>query len=125
MTYTASSRHIFVPLDNGGTPNTTVNGTRMIGDCWTALYDVKACRNEIATYFTNGTIDIGDSCCHAIKTVTRDCWPNLLNFVGITIEERNVLRGYCDAAGDSSLTPVTSPVFQEPVFVNKINVTTI
>ncbi|KAK1441303.1 hypothetical protein QVD17_07150 [Tagetes erecta] len=125
MAYTTSSRHIFGPVCDGGTTNNTVNGTRTIGDCWTAIYDVKTCGNEIASYFKNGTIDIGDSCCHAIKTVTRDCWPNLLSLVGITIEERNILRGYCDAAGESSLSPVTNPVFQEPVSVNSVNVTTV
>jgi len=114
MAYTASSRHISGQVGDSGTTNNTANGTRMIGDCWTALHDVETCSNEIASYFKNGTIDIGTtgySCCHVIKTVTRDCWPNLLNIVGVTSEECNILRGYCGAAGDSSSSPITNLVF--------------
>ncbi|KAI3761833.1 hypothetical protein L1987_52255 [Smallanthus sonchifolius] len=98
--YTASSRDIFVPIGDGGT-NSMVNGTRMIGDCWTALYDVRSCSNEIASYFKNGTTDIGVSCCHAIKTDTR--------------------------FDQSSSTPVIDPVFHVPTetTVDIINGTTI
>ncbi|MFS7948716.1 putative Prolamin-like domain-containing protein [Helianthus anomalus] len=128
LAYTGSSRDIFVPLVvNGGTNNTVVNGTQNNSDCWTALYEVKSCRSEITSYIKNGTMDIGGSCCQAIKTITHDCWVNLLNVVGIPVKESNVLRGYCDVI--SSSTPVTDPVpcqvLSEPTSVNISNGTTV
>ncbi|XP_076938165.1 egg cell-secreted protein 1.2-like [Bidens hawaiensis] len=106
LAYTGSSRNLFVPNGDSGTNNTT-NGT-MIGDCWTALYDVRSCSNEIAAYFNNGTMDIGATCC----------------------EESNVLRGYCDVK-HLSTTPVIDPVsFQvlpdhEPILVDVMNGTSV
>lgn len=82
--------------------------------CWDALWEVKSCKTEIEAYFVNGTIDIGRECCQAITTITHHCWPAVLSAVGITPEESDLLRGYCDAeSGDddaSSVAPLSSPL---------------
>ncbi|CAH9142854.1 unnamed protein product [Cuscuta epithymum] len=57
--------------------------------------------SEIEAYFINGTIDIGAECCEAITTITRHCWPAVLSGIGVSPEESDILRGYCDAAESS------------------------
>ncbi|CAH9071142.1 unnamed protein product [Cuscuta epithymum] len=66
--------------------------------CWDALWEIKSCMSEIEAYFINGTIDIGAECCEAITTITRHCWPAVLSGIGVSPEESDILRGYCDAA---------------------------
>lgn len=125
LAYTGSSRNLFLPFGDGGTNNTN-NGT-MIGDCWTALYDVRSCSNEIAAYFNNGTVDIGATCCEAIKFITHECWVNLLNFLGIPVKESNVLRGYCDVKHFSTTAVVDPESFpdHEPILVDVMNGTSV
>ncbi|VFQ96069.1 unnamed protein product [Cuscuta campestris] len=82
--------------------------------CWDALWEIKSCMNEIEAYFINGTIDIGPPCCQAITTITRHCWPAVLAGVGVTPEESDILRGYCDAESAAadvvvSFQPLPSP----------------
>ncbi|KAK9282792.1 hypothetical protein L1049_011013 [Liquidambar formosana] len=74
-------------------------------DCWNALLELKSCTNEIVVFFMNGQADIGPGCCRAITMITHNCWPTMLTSLGFTLEEGNVLRGYCDASSG----PVASP----------------
>lgn len=80
-------------------------------DCWTALYKIRSCSNEIAAYFGNGTIDIDPPCCEAIALVTHHCWPALLGSLGYSLDRTAVLRGYCDASAPG-FGPSPSPVAQ-------------
>ncbi|KAH9734333.1 Egg cell-secreted protein 1.4 [Citrus sinensis] len=41
-------------------------------------------------------------CCRAIDIITRNCWPAMLTSLGFTVEEGNILRGYCDASSPPS-----------------------
>lgn len=77
-------------------------------DCWSSLLELKSCSNEIVLFFMNGEAHIGPECCHAIYVITRNCWPAMLTSLGFTVEEANILRGYCDAAAAS--TPALAPL---------------
>ena len=77
-------------------------------ECGNALVELKSCSQEIVVYFLNGKADIGADCCKAIATITRHCWPAMLNSLGFTAEQGDILRGYCDAAA-TAVTTVAAP----------------
>ncbi|WCJ27325.1 Egg cell-secreted protein 1.1 [Euphorbia peplus] len=72
-------------------------------NCWDSLIELQACTGEIVTFFVNGETYLGPSCCKAIRTITEQCWPNLINTVGLSTEESDMLEGYCvnEANADS------------------------
>ncbi|KAJ3671419.1 hypothetical protein LUZ60_007498 [Juncus effusus] len=86
-----------------------------LSDCWTSLIELKSCTNEIILFFLNGESYLTMDCCHAIRTITHRCWPSMLSTVGFTVEEADILRGYCDAElappapTMGSLSPIQSP----------------
>ncbi|GAY65809.1 hypothetical protein CUMW_243910 [Citrus unshiu] len=41
-------------------------------------------------------------CCHTIDIITRNCWLAMLTSLGFTVEEGNIVRGYCDASSAPS-----------------------
>ncbi|KAK9195167.1 hypothetical protein WN943_003286 [Citrus x changshan-huyou] len=47
--------------------------------------------------------DISPECCRAIDIITRNCWPAMLTSLGFTVEEGNILKGYCDESSSPSL----------------------
>ncbi|WOL08008.1 hypothetical protein Cni_G16759 [Canna indica] len=73
-------------------------------DCWNALLDLRSCTGEIALFFLNGESYLGRDCCHAVRVITRHCWTSMLSTLGLTAQESDILRGYCD--GDA---PVPAP----------------
>lgn len=75
--------------------------------CWDALFELQSCSSEVVIFFLNGETHLGANCCAAIRTIERHCWPSMLGTIGITSEESDVLRGYCDAAAadDGGDTP--------------------
>ncbi|PIN26845.1 hypothetical protein CDL12_00389 [Handroanthus impetiginosus] len=83
-------------------------------DCWTALYEIISCTNEIVAYFSNGAIDITPPCCWAITVITHNCWPAMLSVLGYSPDQANILRGYCDAVASevAEFGPVPSHVGQ-------------
>ncbi|XP_038971783.1 egg cell-secreted protein 1.2-like [Phoenix dactylifera] len=66
-------------------------------DCWNALLELKSCTDEILLFFMNGESYLGVDCCRAIQVITRQCWTTMLQSLGFTPQESDVLRGYCDA----------------------------
>lgn len=79
-------------------------------ECWNALYELRACTNEIVLFFLNGESRLGLDCCRAIQVLTRNCWPTMFVSVGFTAQEGDILRGYCDAsAAPPDQTDATSP----------------
>ncbi|KAL9407760.1 hypothetical protein AB3S75_046327 [Citrus x aurantiifolia] len=66
-------------------------------ECWNALMDLKSYSNEIVIFFLNSQANIGHDCCRTIDIITRNCWPAMLTSLGFTVEEGNILKGYCDA----------------------------
>ncbi|GAY36799.1 hypothetical protein CUMW_024640 [Citrus unshiu] len=72
-------------------------------ECWNTLMVLKLCSNEIVIFFLNSQTDIGPDCCRAIDIITRNCWPAIFTSLGFTAEEKNKLRGYCDASAAHSL----------------------
>ncbi|KAJ4795562.1 Egg cell-secreted protein 1.1 [Rhynchospora pubera] len=89
-------------------------------DCWNALTELKSCTSEIVLFFLNGESYLTIDCCHAIRTITFQCWPSMLSTVGFTVEEADILRGYCDAevgsdAPVSGAPPAQSPAQAPPV----------
>nr|CAD1839865.1 unnamed protein product [Ananas comosus var. bracteatus] len=59
---------------------------------------------EVILFFLNGETYLGPSCCRAIRVIEHHCWAAdvLLASLGFTAQEGDILRGYCDAANDSS-----------------------
>lgn len=71
-------------------------------DCWTALYKIRSCSNEIVAYFVEGSVDITPPCCESIALITHHCWPAVLGVLGYSPAQTDVLRGYCDAVASSA-----------------------
>ncbi|KAL1536656.1 egg cell-secreted protein 1.2-like [Salvia divinorum] len=88
-------------------------------DCWTALYKIRSCSNEIVAYFASGAIDITPPCCEAIALITHQCWPAVLGVLGYGQDQADVLRGYCDAI--DSYTAVSGPA-QPPLGLSLVPV---
>ncbi|KDP21201.1 hypothetical protein JCGZ_21672 [Jatropha curcas] len=82
-------------------------------NCWDSLIQLQACSGEIVMFFLNGETYLGHSCCHAIRIISEQCWPNLVDTIGFTDEEGDILEGYCikEEAGNSDtlLTPPPPP----------------
>ncbi|KAF5207817.1 Egg cell-secreted protein 1.1 [Thalictrum thalictroides] len=87
-----------------------------LGECWSALLELKSCTNEIVLFFLNGESYLGIDCCRAIRIITRDCWPTMLTSLGFTSQEGDILRGYCDASPSSHVQPpVQAPDNAPPI----------
>ncbi|KAG5219224.1 egg cell-secreted protein [Salix suchowensis] len=54
--------------------------------------------------------DLSPSCCHAIRIIGHHCWPSMLGSLGFTVQEGDILLGYCDATAHSSSPPL-DPIF--------------
>ncbi|WCJ31686.1 Egg cell-secreted protein 1.1 [Euphorbia peplus] len=82
-----------------------------LGDCWSALVEIKSCSNEIILFFLNGETDIQANCCRSIAIITHNCWPAMLSSLGFTAEQGSILRGYCDYpyASSPSMAPAAAP----------------
>ncbi|MED6108429.1 hypothetical protein PIB30_023836 [Stylosanthes scabra] len=87
------------------------NNEEEVVNCWDSLLELKSCTNEIVLFFLNGESHLGQDCCHAIYVLTRNCWPALLTSLGFTVEETDILRGYCDAAANNSTDHDSAPAF--------------
>ncbi|KAL9160410.1 hypothetical protein ABFS82_08G197600 [Erythranthe guttata] len=79
--------------------------------CLDALLELKSCSGEVVLFFLNGETSLGPNCCSAIRTIEHQCWPSMMGTLGITAEEGDILRGYCDAAehGGSTTTTTATP----------------
>lgn len=88
-------------------------------ECWTALLELKSCSNEIVLFFLNGEAHIGPACCQAVVFIARNCWPAMLTSLGFTVQEGDILQGYCDAvAAAAPPLPISpSPVAQPQAIV--------
>ncbi|KAL5560200.1 hypothetical protein UlMin_036411 [Ulmus minor] len=85
--------------------------------CWDSLIDLQACSGEVILFFLNGETYLGPSCCHAIRTITHQCWPAMFTTLGFTTQEVDILQGYCDAetpAPPSPPPPPSSPPSAQP-----------
>ncbi|KAL9366929.1 hypothetical protein Peur_038128 [Populus x canadensis] len=69
-------------------------------DCWGSLVQLQACSGEIILFFLNGETQLGRSCCQALRTIGEHCWPNMIDTLGFTAEEGQILEGYCDKSAD-------------------------
>ncbi|GLU06990.1 hypothetical protein SLE2022_239720 [Rubroshorea leprosula] len=65
-------------------------------NCWDSLIHLQACTGEVISFFIQGETYLGHACCEAIRTIGRKCWPNILDTLGFTTEEGDMLEGYCD-----------------------------
>ncbi|KAH7568080.1 hypothetical protein ACOSP7_009525 [Xanthoceras sorbifolium] len=65
-------------------------------NCWDSLIQLQSCSGEIILFFLNGETYLGSSCCQAIETISQQCWPNMIDTLGFTTEEGDILEGYCD-----------------------------
>ncbi|EEF38038.1 egg cell-secreted protein 1.1 [Ricinus communis] len=77
--------------------------------CWDSLVQLQACTGEIILFFLNGETYLGHSCCEAIRIITKQCWPTMIDTLGFTTEEGDILEGYCDKADDDSTYPPSPP----------------
>ncbi|GLT75614.1 hypothetical protein SLA2020_473230 [Shorea laevis] len=65
-------------------------------NCWDSLIQLQSCTGEVILFFINGETYLGHACCEAIRTIGHKCWPNMLDTLGFTTEEGDILQGYCD-----------------------------
>ncbi|XP_057796005.1 egg cell-secreted protein 1.2-like [Salvia miltiorrhiza] len=80
--------------------------------CWDALSELQSCSAEVVMFFLNGETQLGANCCAAIGVIEHQCWPSMLGTLGITTEEGNVLRGYCDATNSATASAPASSLDQ-------------
>ncbi|KAJ0085559.1 hypothetical protein Patl1_08050 [Pistacia atlantica] len=64
-------------------------------NCWDSLIQLQACSSEIILFFVNGETYLGHGCCEAIRIIAKQCWPNMMDTLGFTAEEGDILEGYC------------------------------
>ncbi|GMI91691.1 EGG CELL 1.1 [Hibiscus trionum] len=74
--------------------------------CWDSLIQLQSCTGELIMFFLNGETEIGQSCCRAIRTVSRQCWPNMIDTLGFTTQETHIVEGYCNHEDDQSMPSV-------------------
>ncbi|KAK8643148.1 hypothetical protein V6N13_012456 [Hibiscus sabdariffa] len=72
--------------------------------CWDSLTQIQSCTGEVIMFFLNGETYLSDACCHAIHTISHQCWPDMLETLGYTTEEGDILEGYCDHETAKSLS---------------------
>ncbi|XP_057432602.1 egg cell-secreted protein 1.1-like [Lotus japonicus] len=99
------------PLSNPSALSLAVRLKLNSGNCWESLMQLQACSGEIIAFFLNGETYIGNGCCHAIKVIGHDCWPNIVASLGFTTQETDMLEGYCDETAAHSPPP---PYIVEP-----------
>ncbi|KAJ1429721.1 Prolamin-like domain [Sesbania bispinosa] len=69
--------------------------------CWETLFELQHCMGEVVLFFLNGETYLGSGCCHALLTIAHQCWPDMLNTLGLTPQEADILRHYCDGTPPS------------------------
>ncbi|XP_073280570.1 egg cell-secreted protein 1.1-like [Primulina huaijiensis] len=102
---TASARNL--------SPKTSLSTRLMLVEdgsspCWDSLLELHSCSGEVVLFFLNGETHLGPSCCNAIRIIQRQCWPSMLGSLGISTEESDILRGYCDATAAKGPPPPSS-----------------
>ncbi|XVF27230.1 hypothetical protein REPUB_Repub14bG0088600 [Reevesia pubescens] len=83
-------------------------------NCWDSLIHLQSCTGELIMFFLNGEADLGHSCCQAIRTISHQCWPTMIDALGFTTEETHVLEGYCDHEDDQSPPAIASSKLLDP-----------
>lgn len=84
-------------------------------NCWDSLIQIQACSGEIILFFLNGETYLGDGCCNAIRTIGKQCWPNMMDTLGFTAEEGDILEGYCDHETPATIAHIQpAPIPVEP-----------
>ncbi|XP_057972636.1 egg cell-secreted protein 1.3-like [Malania oleifera] len=73
--------------------------------CWDSLFELHSCIGEVILFFLNGETYLGPTCCRAIHTVQLHCLPSMIDSLGFTPQESDILRGYCDASLSGHLHP--------------------
>ncbi|KQJ89282.1 egg cell-secreted protein 1.2 [Brachypodium distachyon] len=101
----ASASFSSFPQTAGGEGEQQQGGWSWLAECWGAVAELRACTDEMVLFFLNGQSYLGRPCCLAIRTVTAHCWPAMLDAVGFTAREADVLRGFCDAEISSGAPP--------------------
>lgn len=86
--------------------------------CWESLFALRACTGEVILFFMNGENYLGQGCCRAVRTIHHYCWANsVFGSLGLTTQEFDILRGYCDATADddhSAPPPPPPPSSPQP-----------
>ncbi|XP_059453447.1 egg cell-secreted protein 1.2-like [Corylus avellana] len=100
------------PLSPLSPPSSTI--------CWDSLLELQACTGEVVMFLLNGKTYLGPNCCQAIRAIEHQCWPEMFRSLGFTIEEGDILQGYCEAAAHSPLSLLSSPSLLSPPPVNLV-----
>jgi hypothetical protein len=84
------------------------------------MFELQHCTGEIVLFFVNGETRLGSGCCNALLVIAHHCWPNMLTSLGLTHEEAEILRSYCDGAAsvDKSLLPSVTIDAPAPTYDN-------
>ncbi|KAK9699822.1 hypothetical protein RND81_08G197600 [Saponaria officinalis] len=95
-------------------------------NCWASMFRIQDCTGEIIQFFYDGETYLGPNCCNAIHIIVHDCWPNMLNLLGFTLEESDLLRVYCDVVANGPGPKLNGPTngcvaSKSVISVDKIN----
>ncbi|KAK2444899.1 Egg cell-secreted protein [Trifolium repens] len=96
------------------------DGTGDNNKCWETMFELQHCTGEIVLFFVNGDTRLGSGCCNALLVIAHHCWPNMLTSLGLTHEEAEILRGYCNGAAsvDKYLLPSGTVDAPAPTYYN-------
>uniref|UniRef100_A0A9I9CC97 Prolamin-like domain-containing protein n=2 Tax=Cucumis melo TaxID=3656 RepID=A0A9I9CC97_CUCME len=65
-------------------------------DCLRSLPQLGKCIDDIRAIFRNRhKWKISLNCCHAIKNIEHECWPEYLNLMGFTAKEIGIIDENC------------------------------
>ncbi|KAK1273352.1 hypothetical protein QJS04_geneDACA012108 [Acorus gramineus] len=64
--------------------------------CWQALIGAKGCIQDIFSSFFSGRIRLSPQCCHAIESITQDCFLMFFPFLDPSFNP--LLKASCAAA---------------------------
>ncbi|XP_057982283.1 egg cell-secreted protein 1.1-like [Malania oleifera] len=66
-------------------------------NCWDSLFELQSCTGEVITFFLNGETFLRADCCRVVHTIEHRCRPSMLDSLGFTAKEEDILHDYCDA----------------------------
>ncbi|XWS15282.1 hypothetical protein CRYUN_Cryun35bG0082200 [Craigia yunnanensis] len=88
--------------------------------CWDSLIQLQSCTGELIMFFLNENSYLGHGCCQIVRAISQQCWPSIIDALGFTPEETDVLQGDCNhEASSPSPSPSPSPL---PLTIKPTNV---
>ena len=69
----------------------------MAFSCLNSLLKIRTCIKDVRVIFRNGgKWKVSLNCCNAIKSIERECLPDLLNLMGFSPKEVRIIDDHCN-----------------------------